>query len=204
MLIPDRSHFPAGVCRFAAASPCTPPHFPSTGISLNEASTKGSRVFARPVFPSPVAARMERAALGLCPGFAPRRPGAGRRTPGRGQAIEHGPGTTRSTHTVDLLSGSSLVMCDLASHVAKAIAGADGTWAAVCRHSARPPRGRRGDRSYRMRSCRSPAPSAARPTGGRWGCWFAARIQRRQSCVDVDAASPNQQSWAAGTRLEAR
>jgi len=36
--------------------------------------------------------------LGFPPGFAPRRPGAGRRTPGWGQAIEHGPGTTRSTH----------------------------------------------------------------------------------------------------------
>jgi hypothetical protein len=44
--------------------------------------------------PSPVAARMERAALGLSLGFAPRRPGAGQRTPGQGQAIEHGPGTT--------------------------------------------------------------------------------------------------------------
>jgi len=43
--------------------------------------------------------RMDRAALGLFPlGFAPRRPRAGRRTPGWGQAIEHGPGTTRSTH----------------------------------------------------------------------------------------------------------
>ena len=53
------------------------------------------------------------------PGFAPRRPRARRRTPRRGQAIEHGPGTTRSTHNfVDLQSGSSLVMCDLASHVA--------------------------------------------------------------------------------------
>jgi hypothetical protein len=34
---------------------------------VDEASTKGSHVFARPVFPSPVAARMERAALGLEP-----------------------------------------------------------------------------------------------------------------------------------------
>jgi hypothetical protein len=37
--------------------------------------------------------------LGFPPGFAPRRPRAGRRTPGWGQAIEHGPGTTRSTHS---------------------------------------------------------------------------------------------------------
>jgi hypothetical protein len=33
--------------------------------------------------------------LGFPPGFAPRRRGAERRTPGWGQAIEHGPGTTR-------------------------------------------------------------------------------------------------------------
>src|SRR6516162_3100090 len=52
VLTPDRSHFPAGVCRFATDSPCTPPYSPSTGISLNEASTKGSHMFARPVFPS--------------------------------------------------------------------------------------------------------------------------------------------------------
>jgi hypothetical protein len=31
---------PAGTRRFAAASPCTPPYFPSTGISLHEASTR--------------------------------------------------------------------------------------------------------------------------------------------------------------------
>jgi hypothetical protein len=36
--------------------------------------------------------------FGFPPSFAPRRPRAGRRTPGWGQAIEHGPGTTRSTH----------------------------------------------------------------------------------------------------------
>ena len=40
--------------------------------------------------------------LGFPLGFAPRRPGAGRRTPGQGQAIEHGPGTTRSTHRLSI------------------------------------------------------------------------------------------------------
>ena len=79
-------------------SPCTPPHIPPTGYRLTR-QTRVHAMFARPVFPSPLAARMERAALGLPPGFAPRRPGAGRRTPGWGQAIEHGPGTTRSTHS---------------------------------------------------------------------------------------------------------
>jgi len=63
---PDRGDFRPGVRRFAAASPCTPPHIPPTRFSHNEAN-EGSRKFARPVFPSPVAARMERAALGLSP-----------------------------------------------------------------------------------------------------------------------------------------
>jgi len=95
---PGRGHFPAGVCRFATACPCTPPHVPSTRFALNEASTKGSRVFARPIFPSLWPPGWNGPPLGSSPSFAPRRPGAGRRTSGRGQAIEHGPGTTRSTH----------------------------------------------------------------------------------------------------------
>jgi hypothetical protein len=53
--------------------------------------------FTRPVFPSPGAPGQNGNALGFPPSFAPRRPRAGRRTSGRGQAIEHGPGTTRST-----------------------------------------------------------------------------------------------------------
>jgi len=44
-----------------------PANHPTGEDSHNEASTKGSRVFARPIFPSPVTARMERAALGLSP-----------------------------------------------------------------------------------------------------------------------------------------
>jgi hypothetical protein len=69
---------------------------------------RGFKQFARPVFPSPVAARMERAALGLEPRASHPadhlQSGSSlnalsrRRTPGWGQAIEHGPGTTRSTH----------------------------------------------------------------------------------------------------------
>ena len=63
---PDRWRLTAGICRFTAASPCTPPHFPSTGVSDNEASTRVQAI--RPSgLPRPVAARMERAALGLTP-----------------------------------------------------------------------------------------------------------------------------------------
>ena len=59
---------------------------------------RGFKQFARPVFPSPAAARMERAPLRLPPeASAPRRPRADDARQGRGQAVEHGPGTTRST-----------------------------------------------------------------------------------------------------------
>ena len=93
-----------------------PAYVPSTGSRLPR-HQRGFKQFTRPVFPSPVATRLERAALGLfVPGFAPRRPGAGRRTPGWGQAIEHGPGTTAQLTFAALQSGSSLNTCDLASH----------------------------------------------------------------------------------------
>jgi hypothetical protein len=63
---PDRWRLTAGACRFAAASPCTRPHIPPTGISLNEASPRVQAI--RPSgLPQPVAALMERAALGLTP-----------------------------------------------------------------------------------------------------------------------------------------
>jgi hypothetical protein len=55
---------------------------------------RGFKQFTRPVFPSPVAPGSDGSRLGFPPSFAPRRPGAGRRTSGRGQAIEHGPETT--------------------------------------------------------------------------------------------------------------
>jgi len=120
VLTPNRSHFPAGVRRFAAASPFPSPTVPPARMLLNEASTKGSRMFARPVFPSPVAARMERAALGLEPRAshpADQEPDDARRGGDRPSSTDL---ELRAQLTsVDLQSGSSLVMCDLASHVAK-------------------------------------------------------------------------------------
>ena len=50
--------------------------------------------FTRPVFPSPVASRMERAALGLSPSFEPRRPEPDNARQGGDRPIEHGPETT--------------------------------------------------------------------------------------------------------------
>ena len=98
------------------------------GQSLNPATTshharlcftrhqREFKQFTLSVFPSPVTPGWNRGALGFSPSFAPRRPGAGQRTSGRGQAIEHGPGTTAQLTSVDLQSSSSLVSCDIASH----------------------------------------------------------------------------------------
>jgi len=64
---------------------------------------RGFTQFTRPVFPSPVAARMERAALGLSPGLRTPPTKSRRRTPRWGQANEHRPGTTRSTSHQSIL-----------------------------------------------------------------------------------------------------
>jgi hypothetical protein len=64
---------------------------------------RGFTRFTRPVFPSPVAARMERAALGLSPGLRTPPTKSRRRTPRWGQANEHRPGTTRSTSHQSIL-----------------------------------------------------------------------------------------------------
>ena len=89
--------------------------------SHNEA-LRGFTQFARPVFPSPVAARMERAALGLEPRAshpADQEPHDAR------QGGDRPSSTDLELHaqltSVDLQSGSPLVVCDLGSHVAKAV-----------------------------------------------------------------------------------
>ena len=64
VLIPDRGDFRPAPAASQRTSPCTPPHFPSAGIWLTRHLPRVHSKFARPVFPSPVAARMERAALG--------------------------------------------------------------------------------------------------------------------------------------------
>jgi hypothetical protein len=55
-----------GACRSAAASPYTPPQLPIDGDSLTR-HQRGFTQFTRPVFPSPAAARMERAAASAFP-----------------------------------------------------------------------------------------------------------------------------------------
>jgi hypothetical protein len=119
---PDRWRLTAGACRFAAASPCTRPYVPPAGFALNEASTRVQAI--RPSgLPQPVAARMERAALGLLPRAS--HPAGQEPTTHAEVGTGHRARTWnhRSTHiSVDLQSGSSLNTCDLASHVARALA----------------------------------------------------------------------------------
>ena len=106
-----------GTCRSTAASPYTPPQRPTLAGLCFTRHRRGFKQLTRPVFPPPVAARMERAALGLSPGLRTPPTRTRRGTPGWGQAIEYGPGTTRSTsHQSILQSCSSLTTCDLASH----------------------------------------------------------------------------------------
>src|SRR5436305_111755 len=81
---------------------------PSRGIN------RGLLTFTRPVFPSPAPPGWNRQRFGFPRASHPAVTSSARR--GRGQAIEHGPGTTAQLTSVDLQSGSSLNACDLASH----------------------------------------------------------------------------------------
>jgi hypothetical protein len=105
-----------GACRSATASPCTPPHFPSTGFCFTR-HQRGFTQFTRPVFPSPVAARMERAPLGFPPSFAPRRLSTGDARRGGDRPSSTGL-ELRAQHHIRRSSNpcSSLTTCDLASH----------------------------------------------------------------------------------------
>jgi hypothetical protein len=92
----------------AASQPPVPAprhnHHPC-GDPLDEASTKGSRVFTRPIFPSPVTPGWNTGALGFPPSSAPRP--YRRRTSGRGQVVEHGPEPT--LYVIDLASKPALI-----------------------------------------------------------------------------------------------
>ena len=85
---PDRKACPAGTCRIPSGQSLTspPPTIRRQG-PLDEASTRGSNDFSRPVFPSPGGPGQNGTALGFSSSFAPRRPRAGQRTSRRGQAI---------------------------------------------------------------------------------------------------------------------
>ena len=100
---PGRGVSLTGACRSSAASPYTPlQHSHRRGLRFTR-HQRGFTQFTRPVFPSPVAARMERAALRLSPELRTPPTRSRRRTSRWGQAIEHGPGTTRSTSHQSIL-----------------------------------------------------------------------------------------------------
>ena len=96
----------------------------TAGPALNEESTRVQAI--RPSgLPQPVAARMERAALGLTPRAshpADQEPDDARRGGDRPSSTDLEL-PAQLTFSVDLQSGSSLNACDLASHVAKVIVG---------------------------------------------------------------------------------
>src|SRR5215212_1811095 len=105
-----------GACRSAAASPYTPPQLPIDGGSLTR-HQRGFTQFTRPVFPSPAAARMERAAASAFPRAS--HPADQEPT----THVEAGTGQRARTWnyslnitSVDPPIGSSLTTCDLASH----------------------------------------------------------------------------------------
>ena len=106
-----------GACRSAAASPFHPAPASHLARLCLTRHQRGFKQFTRPAFPSPAAARMERAAAWAFP----RASHPADQEPTTHARVEtghgHGPGTTRSTsHQPILQSCSSLTACDLVSH----------------------------------------------------------------------------------------
>jgi hypothetical protein len=92
---------------------------PIDEVALNEASTKGSHMFARPIFPSLWPPGWNGPPLGF-PGL--RTPPTKSRTTHARAGTGHRARTwnyTLNSSSVDLQSDSSLVTCDLVSQVAK-------------------------------------------------------------------------------------
>jgi hypothetical protein len=104
------------LCHGQSFRPCS--SIPSAGIRLTR-HQRGFTRFTRPACPSPVAARMERAALGLPPKLHTPPTRSRRVTPGWGQVIEHEPETTHYDISRTSHPASSLITCDLASHRSK-------------------------------------------------------------------------------------
>jgi hypothetical protein len=97
VLIPaGRTPQPASAA-FSAASPYTSLQHPPREAPLDEASTRVQAIHPSGLPLTRGRPDGTRRRFGFPLSFAPRRPGAGQRTSGRGQAIEHGPGTTSST-----------------------------------------------------------------------------------------------------------
>jgi hypothetical protein len=91
-----------------------PRHQPSTGGGRFTRHRREFKQFARPVFPSPVAPGWNGSPWAFPRASHPTVTSGARR--GRGQAIEHGPGTTFYDISRASNPTCSLVSCDFASH----------------------------------------------------------------------------------------
>jgi hypothetical protein len=124
---PDRSHFPTGHLPFRngqSLHPAGPSHRQGSRLTRHQPRVHTcSPVRSSPRLWPP---GWNRQPLGLNLGLRTPPAKSRQRTPRWGQAIEHGPGTTAQLTSVDLQSDSSLVVCDLASHVANQSCGAGG------------------------------------------------------------------------------
>ena len=110
----------ASACRSTTTSPWTPLQtLHLAGLRLTR-HQRAFKQFTRPVFPSPVAARMEQAALGLSPELR-TPPTRNRTTHVRVVGTGHRARTRNHTHDISRPPNpcSSFVACDLASQRAK-------------------------------------------------------------------------------------
>lgn len=129
---PDRPASAASQRRVPAPRTSVPPGGASASRGINEGSSNSPvRSSPRPQQPG-----WNERCFGFPPSFAPRRPRAGQRTSGRGQAIEHGPGHALR-HQPNLQS--SVITRHVRPRVARAKAGATGArWPQARAHPAPP------------------------------------------------------------------
>jgi hypothetical protein len=92
---PGRGPSPTRIRRISTTSPCTPtPTLHLTGLHITR-HQRGFKQFTRPIFPSPAAARMERAAASAFPRASnPADQESDDARQGGDRSTEHGPGTT--------------------------------------------------------------------------------------------------------------
>jgi hypothetical protein len=144
--------------------------------------------FTRPVFPSPVASRMEREPSGFPLSFEPRRPEPDNARQGGDRPTEHGPETTLYDISRTSNPACLLVVCDLASHgviqqCAVARAGRRRSWLPVLLHI-----------GASITSADSASPPTREPMSRRRWRWLSARRGRliRASGIGRDlVAQPN-------------
>ena len=172
------------------------PTFPSTRGSELRGISRRFRFFTRPACPSPVAPGWVGRPWASPRASHPAVTGGARR--GRGQVVEHGPGTTRS-HQPILQSGSSPVSCDrrrtVRSRRQLETAGHFRSGLFVSNELASTP----GRHVLAVR-----AKQGRRPSRPRCACHSQSRSQRRPTALPVHACWGNGESMAAFTRVRKR